>query len=441
MALPDDIHNLPSKEGPSQTANQHQSTSIDVLTVKPKKWVLVTLDGLNFHLVDISDIPSVENLRAMICQNLGISDWASAQISLAEPGQPEHGEPMSDANLAYCCRIKSDSGAPLKLFVRGNSRFDGLGLSMAEAPWMSPTAAHEHVLRKPLGEEALSRIENPPRLRSPVLISRQTMLKASSVKTPPTDNVQESSKLQNSLKSGWLSRNESELLEIERKHKAQYLSDKKNAYGESSYKHTEVIENKPGSPTAPNELTTPSRPASPGQGPVHSDYPRVQLTVPTHGLETELANMDRTNNATGASLPAPFPSSTNREDAISEPDQCAAFYSPVSAAYSPASPAYSAMSPSYSPTSPAFSPVSPSYSPASPSYSPVSPSNGKLGGSPALYSLRSREQSEEESDEEADENSHTDPPSAMKKLIALPESFEDLILRWTKLGLNEIEAL
>jgi DNA-directed RNA polymerase II subunit RPB1 len=97
------------------------------------------------------------------------------------------------------------------------------------------------------------------------------------------------------------------------------------------------------------------------------------------------------------------------------------------------------VSPSYSPASKSYSPASPSYSPASPSYSPVSHSNKELGGSPAFYSPRSRGLSREDS--EAEENSHPDSPPAAGTLIALPESFEDLLLRWTKLGLNEVEAL
>jgi hypothetical protein len=42
---------------------------------------------------------------------------------------------------------------------------------------------------------------------------------------------------------------------------------------------------------------------------------------------------------------------------------------------------------------------------------------------------------------EAEERSHPDSPSAMKTSIALQENFEELLLRWTKLGLDEVRAL
>ncbi|KAJ5365421.1 hypothetical protein N7517_008307 [Penicillium concentricum] len=413
--ISDHIPKLRSKEASPQTANQDRtqpptSTSIETLAAKPKKWVLVTTDGLNFRLVDISDIPSVDTLRAMICQNLGISNWASAQIFLAEPGQLEHGDPLSDTNLTYCCRIKSDPGAPLKLFVRG---------IFSNLP--------------------------PPRLHSPISISRQATLEASSVKASPTDSIQDSDKLHHSPKSGWLSRNEPELLEIKRKQKAQYDPGKKKAYGKNGYKHTEAIENKAGSLVAMNESSALANAPSPGQRPVQRDYSRARLTVETRVLEPELASMDRTNNATGTPVPAPVTSSTNREDAMSEPDRSTALCSPV--AYSPASPTYSPASPVYSPVSPAYSSTSPSYSPASPSSRPtfgefcnddclnigylscrrsvvLISDHRVISDYPFQESIQSRQKSDGES-----------------LPIALPETFEDLLLRWTKLGLNEVEAL
>ncbi|KAJ5964896.1 uncharacterized protein N7479_004772 [Penicillium vulpinum] len=373
-----------SKEFSPQTTkkrrSQHlMSTSIEALAVKLRKWVLVTTDGLNFRLVDISDIPTVATLRAVICQNLGISDCGSAEISLAEPGQLKHGEPMSDINLAYCCRIKSDPGAPLKLFVRGVISslplFDSPELPVAEMPCISPTEAP---------------------------------------------------------KSSWLSGNEPEILQIKRKQKAQYLSKKEN-HVVSGYKCTEVIENK----TGPlKESPTFAEATSPGQSPVHSDYSRVQITVQTSGLGTELASREQVNTNIGTPSPDPVTSSTGGEDAPLELDQPTALCSPTS--------------PAYSPVSPSFSPTSPAYSPTSPSYSPASLSNREAGGSllhyspqsPVFYSpVQSRGKPDEEFDDEAKGNTHSDSPSATNTVITLPARFEDLLLRWTKLGLNEVEAL
>ncbi|OQE19678.1 hypothetical protein PENFLA_c018G01672 [Penicillium flavigenum] len=358
--------------------------------------------------------------------------------------------------------------APLKLTGGPCSnipRFDGLGLPKAEA------AAPHQVYGKALGEDDLARLAGPPMLRSPVSISRQTAreaaegydtgelvntsmgkprkkkskkrqsaykdipcmsTEASIVEKSPTGSIQDSSELQSSP------RDEPELLEIERTQKEQYLSDKEKAYGETDYKPTVIAENKIGSPIVPDKSTTSTKTTSPDQRPVHRGYSRTQVTVQIDGQETEVVWTDPIRNATGTS-------SNNREDSRSE-SNCSttlctpAAYSPVSAAYSPTSPAYSPMSPAFPPTSPSYSPVSPFYSPASPSYSPVSHSNRELGRSPAFYSPHSRGPSEKESDDEAEKNSHNS-PSAAGTLVALPESFEDLLLRWTKLGLNEVEAL
>ncbi|KAL4946135.1 hypothetical protein BDV06DRAFT_183235 [Aspergillus oleicola] len=142
---------------------------------KGKRFTFATLDGWNYRLIDISDIDSVETLRAVICQNLGIYDWPDAQIFMTEPGQSEHEEPLNDTFLALCQRTKSDSIGSLKLFVRHSfprgipAAHAGLGVSVPEKPTASPTSI---VPRKPLDGEALSRISplkptSPQQLRTP----------------------------------------------------------------------------------------------------------------------------------------------------------------------------------------------------------------------------------------------------------------------------------
>ncbi|GAB1211747.1 mitogen-activated protein kinase kinase kinase [Aspergillus terreus] len=140
---------------------------------KGKKWAFVTLDGWTYRLVDITDMDSVETLRAAICQSLGISDWPGTQIFQTEPGQAEHEEPLNDTNLALCRRMKADASGSLKLLVRGSSmhpstsrspsNFTGLAISMPDKlSASSPTATHHSVPRKELDEEALNRLAHPP---------------------------------------------------------------------------------------------------------------------------------------------------------------------------------------------------------------------------------------------------------------------------------------
>jgi hypothetical protein len=133
---------------------------------KKKKWAFVTLDRWNYRLVDITDMDSVETLRAAICHTLGISDWPGAQIFQTDPGQAEHEEPLNDDNLALCQRVKADASGSLKLLVRTSSmhlitnhspsNFAGLAVSLPEElPASSPTV---EIHRKPLDDEALNRI-------------------------------------------------------------------------------------------------------------------------------------------------------------------------------------------------------------------------------------------------------------------------------------------
>ncbi|OQE41073.1 hypothetical protein PENCOP_c005G01194 [Penicillium coprophilum] len=226
-------------------------------TTKAKKWIFITTDGLNFRLIDITDLDSFDSLRMGICQSLAV-DPTSAQIYLTQPGQSEHEDPLSDANLAQSRRNKSDAYGSLKLFVRGTPmlpmpsntpQVDGLGVSFADKPNMSPTATHHQVHRKPLDEDALNRL-SPHRTRpeSPLLSSRQNTLKPPTGKASPAETVQDASQALGSDKSDLLARHEEHLREVERKQK-QYLQSKnpqahqnKNAYSETGYRRNEVID-------------------------------------------------------------------------------------------------------------------------------------------------------------------------------------------------------
>jgi mitogen-activated protein kinase kinase kinase len=109
-----------------------------VATPPPKRFILATLDGWNYRLIDVSDVDAADTLRAVICKGVGIRDPGSAQIYLTEPGQMVHEEPLSDTMLVVNRRSKSDAQASLKFFVHSitprppNSRTPqsaGLGLS------------------------------------------------------------------------------------------------------------------------------------------------------------------------------------------------------------------------------------------------------------------------------------------------------------------------
>ncbi|KAJ5351056.1 hypothetical protein N7452_000030 [Penicillium brevicompactum] len=346
-------YSKPGFNASDMSVGERPSTS----PTKSKKWIFVTMDGSNFRLVDITEMDSVEAMRVGICQNIGV-DWTSAQFYLTEPGQTDHEDAMSDANLTNTRRSKSDAYGSLKLYVRGTlshhiapntPRFDGLGVSFPDKSNLSPTATHHQVHRKPLDEDALNRI-SPHRMvpDSPSLGSRQSTLKASHVKTPTADSTPDPSQGPGPDKSDLLARHEEHMREVERKQK-QYLLSKmpqsqqnKNAYGDTGYRRNEVIDfdtprispydekkgeslvplRKP--PTAPVESNTLTKVNSLSRRPTTRDS-RPQQSAPTHGLGAAIASVGRITSAIGTPLPSVSPSSTpaaeTRYSASSESDR------------------------------------------------------------------------------------------------------------------------
>ncbi|CAG8897020.1 unnamed protein product [Penicillium nalgiovense] len=345
----------PAHNSSDMSVGERPSTA----TTKTKKWVFATTDGLNFRLVDISDLDSFESLRIGICESLSV-DPTNAQIYLTQPGQSEHEDPMSDAALAQSRRSKSDAYGSLKLFVRGNPilplppntpRVDGLGVSFTDKSNMSPTATHHQVHRKPLDEDALNRL-SPHRTRadSPLLGSRQSTLKASTGKAPPAETAQDASQALGSDKSDLLARHEEHLREVERKQK-QYLQSRipqshqnKNAYSDTGYRRNEVIdfdsprispyEEKKGEtlvplrkpPTAPVESNTLTKVNSLSRRPTTRES-RENRSQPSLGAA--IASVGRITSAVGTPLPsvpaASSPSANTQDSASSESDRPGTF--------------------------------------------------------------------------------------------------------------------
>ena len=86
-----------------------------------RRFVLATPDGWNYRLVDVTDVDSAEDLRNIVCLNLGIPDADFAQLYLTDFGQVEHEDPLSDTMLYHARQMKADTRASLKLYVRSPS--------------------------------------------------------------------------------------------------------------------------------------------------------------------------------------------------------------------------------------------------------------------------------------------------------------------------------
>lgn len=377
---PEDLESPPSPEArsngylPYQPAFNSSDMSLgerpsSATAVKTKKWIFATMDGVNYRLIDITEWDSVEALRAGICQNLGISDWSSAQIFLTQPGQTEHEDPMSDSILAVSRRTKSDPYGSLKVFVKGAPthvpvnhlpRFDGLGVSIpTDKAAQSPTAAHAPIHRKPLEEGALNRLSPQAQTKpnSDVLGSRQNTLKASTGKTLP-DGSPDPSQTLDAEKSDLLARHEAHMREVERKQKEHRISrvpppitqqPRKDTYGETGYRREGVIDfdsprispyeekksekaeilvplRKP--PVAPVESNTLTKVNSLRKAPgerADRHRPQPQSAGQTHGLGAVLASVGRMTSAIGTpspSVPVPStPSSNNRDSVGSDSDR------------------------------------------------------------------------------------------------------------------------
>ena len=119
---------------------------------REKKFIFVTPDGWNYRLIDISDIESAEQLRTVICYNLGVNENPDVSVHLTSPGQTEHEEALNDNLLINARKNVADSTGGLKLYVRVSNALngfqDGAGLGVQNMP-QSPFG-HPSVTNKPL---------------------------------------------------------------------------------------------------------------------------------------------------------------------------------------------------------------------------------------------------------------------------------------------------
>lgn len=101
-----------------------------------KKYVFVTPDSWNYRLIDITEVETAEDLRTVICFNLGVPENEDVSIHMTSPGQIEHDEPMTDNLLMHARTRISDPSGALKLYIRASglgSQGDASGLN-AQVP-------------------------------------------------------------------------------------------------------------------------------------------------------------------------------------------------------------------------------------------------------------------------------------------------------------------
>jgi len=113
------------------------------------KFVFVTPDGWNYRLIDISDVESAEQLRTVICYNLGVSERPDVTIHITSPGQVDHGEALNDQLLVNARVRMADSTGSLKLFVRASA---GIGTGNTSVPQSALGLAASGLPQSPFGK-------------------------------------------------------------------------------------------------------------------------------------------------------------------------------------------------------------------------------------------------------------------------------------------------
>lgn len=112
-----------------------------------RKYIFVTLDYLNYRLVDVTDAHSADATRDRISMALGGISLDQCQLYLTEAGQVDHDEALSDNMLFASKQYRADSIGSLKLYIWPGPNSAGpvqtplsagLGVTSSPKPLLSP---------------------------------------------------------------------------------------------------------------------------------------------------------------------------------------------------------------------------------------------------------------------------------------------------------------
>ena len=124
-------------------------------TSGPRKYAMVTYDGWNYRLVDITAVDSASALRRLIMDNLGAPGVTNANLHLTSLGQTEHDEALSDELLMFARKNMGDHQGTLKIFanIPQSSLPSGLGIAGVSSP-----VGLVSFTSRPLSEAVLARL-------------------------------------------------------------------------------------------------------------------------------------------------------------------------------------------------------------------------------------------------------------------------------------------
>ncbi|KAI1139165.1 hypothetical protein F5Y05DRAFT_412265 [Hypoxylon sp. FL0543] len=178
----------------------------------PRVFILITLDGLNYRLCDVTDCDTAADLRTNICMNLGLSDPRGFEIFLTELGRDTHDEALEDQSLWIHKRNKGDAHGSLKFFIRVNRPSDGtLSHPAVLSPgYLAPASS--------INEDAYAHLNGRSRSSSSPPTSRTNTISAGSQPTNEAEIVAKASEYRADLE----------------KQQAAYLAKRRQALKESS---------------------------------------------------------------------------------------------------------------------------------------------------------------------------------------------------------------
>lgn len=139
-----------------------------------RRFIMVTPDGWNYRLIDITEIQSADQLRTVVCYNLGVPESPDVAIHITSPGREEHEEALGDHLLMSAVTRLADSTGTLKFYLRASPgavngvappESAGLGLAFPQSPFNKASFSG-----KPLDEETYRKLTEIHQLDSPSTI-------------------------------------------------------------------------------------------------------------------------------------------------------------------------------------------------------------------------------------------------------------------------------
>ncbi|KAF2459290.1 hypothetical protein BDY21DRAFT_370090 [Lineolata rhizophorae] len=110
--------------------------------IDERRFAMVTPDGLNYRLVDVTYVDSGYALRTTICEAWGIPNGPDVALHLTSPAQTEHGEALSDELLMKVRYGLADPVGGLKILISAPTATPasatGLGLAFPQSAGASP---------------------------------------------------------------------------------------------------------------------------------------------------------------------------------------------------------------------------------------------------------------------------------------------------------------